>query len=243
MPPVRSCLIARDEAILGHDNQDDIRFSKGKKRVWFADDKGLALTHVQIVTKGSPCPPQWTDRFFSEIVKRIEPQVTQAIINWKVTFPQPVSEQDEFQNKLERQCVSLENVTIKDDKLSGTIKVKNITYRKNVYIRVTFDRWMSHEDLPAYYVRNRLQNLVSPFDTFYFSVSIPDSAEKFEVVEFCVCYRCEGAEMWDNNGGTNYRIVAVRRKYKDPSWIQKFPVERISEVSRWNHLIKKDPYL
>ncbi|XP_013785987.2 protein phosphatase 1 regulatory subunit 3B-like [Limulus polyphemus] len=241
MPPIRSCLIARDEVLPDHDIQPDIKFCKGRKRVWFADDKGLALTQVRILTEASHCLPRWTDQFFAEVSEDVKSHLM-AKSCWEVAFPQPASDYVEFRNNLDQQCISLENVIISNNKFSGTIKVKNISFKKEVFARVTFDRWLSYEDVPASYVPNGLEKSASPFDTFSFFVSIPSSAKETEVIEFCVCYKSDHFYKWDNNRGSNYRIVTTK-KTEDPLKIQNFVDPVTADFHSWtdfassNHVI------
>ncbi|XP_022247795.1 protein phosphatase 1 regulatory subunit 3C-B-like [Limulus polyphemus] len=250
MPPIRSCLAARDEDDVSHEKQRYPKPCKGEKRVCFADDKGLALTHVRIMKETSDCPPSWTDQFLAQVTQGIKTEEEEEIENrWEVTFPQPASEYMEFRNKLEQQRVSLENVIIKNREISGTIKVKNVCFKKDVFVRVTFNCWSSFEDFPANYVNNGLGDMTSLFDTFSFSVSIPSVAYKYEAIEFCVCFSCESSEFWDNNGGANYRILTVRKKRaEDHSKLEKFVDAVTADFSSWasfaswNHLPTEGPY-
>ncbi|XP_076364531.1 protein phosphatase 1 regulatory subunit 3C-B-like [Tachypleus tridentatus] len=248
MPPIRSCLAARDEDELTHENQRYPKPCKGGKRVCFADDKGLALTHVRVMKETSDCPPSWTDQFLAQVTQSIKTE-EEPENGWEVAFSQPASEYVEFRNKLEQQRVSLENVIIKNQEISGTIKVKNISFKKDVFVRITFNSWSSFEDFPANYVNNGLGDMTSLYDTFSFSVSIPSVAYKYEVIEFCVCFKCGDLEFWDNNGETNYRIITVRKKRaEDNSRIEKFVDAVTADFSSWtsfaswSHLTTEGPY-
>ncbi|XP_076337632.1 protein phosphatase 1 regulatory subunit 3C-B-like [Tachypleus tridentatus] len=247
IPPSQSCPIARDEILPDNDIQQDIKLCKGRKRVWFADDKGLALTEVRILPETSHCLPRWTDQFFEEVSEDVKSYLM-AKSSWEVAFPQPASDYVEFRSNLDQQCISLENVIVSNDKFSGTIKVKNISYKKEVFVRVTFDRWLSHEDILASYVPNGLENSASLIDTFTFYVSIPSLARETEVIEFCLCFKSDHSCNWDNNKGRNYRIVTRKKKYKNPLKTQKIvdPVtadfHSWTEFASWNNLITEGPY-
>ncbi|KFM67193.1 Protein phosphatase 1 regulatory subunit 3C-B, partial [Stegodyphus mimosarum] len=238
---VRSCLMAKSD--------EDSR-ENNKKRVWFADDKGLALTHVKIMSEPSNCPPRWTDEFLAQVTKGVKPNPT-SDIEWVPQFAQPASDYLQFRDKLQRNCVSLENVIIREgeDNITGTIKVKNLAFDKEVFLRVTFDKWATSTDVPASFAPSGVEAGSSQYDTFSFILSIPQSAVKFQSIEFCVCYRCSGKEYWDNNGGSNYKLAAVSRKSQTPSIYGKqvndalqVNLDSWSEFASWSHLITEGPY-
>ncbi|XP_054707766.1 protein phosphatase 1 regulatory subunit 3C-B-like [Uloborus diversus] len=241
---IRSCLMAKSD-------EDQDQKEGGKKRVWFADDKGLALTHVKIMSEPSNCPPRWTDEFLAQVTKGVKPNPTSGV-NWVAQFSQPASDYLEFRDRLQRQCVSLENVIIRegDDNVTGTIKVKNLAFDKEVFVRITFDRWSSSKDITATFVPTGVEGGVSQYDTFSFTMSIPPSAAKFETVEFCVCFRTSGVEYWDNNNGNNYKIAAVNRKSQTPSLfigtqfndVNLVNLDSWSEFASWRNLLTEGPY-
>lgn len=238
---VRSCLMAKSD----EDQKDG-----GKKRVWFADDKGLALTHVKVMSEPSNCPPRWTDEFLAQVTKGIKPNPTSEI-QWVPQFAQPASDYLQFRDKIQKNCVSLENVIVKEgeDNITGTIKVKNIAFDKEVYVRATFDKWTSSQDIPATFVPSGVEACASQYDTFSFSISVPPSAVKFEMVEFCVCFKCSSEEYWDNNSGNNYKLAALSRKSqiapvfnKQCNDAMQVHLDSWSEFASWSHLITEGPY-
>lgn len=248
--PTRPCLIIKDaEVTLSTEDGAVSPTSRHKKRVWFADDRGLALTHVRVMTEPSDCPPRWTDDFLEHVTQGIKPQIIQET-RWETTFVQPASDYLAFRNKLEKKCVSLENVIVKDmdEIVTGTIKVKNLSFEKEVFIRLSFDQWKSHQDVAAKFVPSGIEGAPTPYDTFAFTASIPSSAAKNKAVEFCVCYRSKAGEFWDNNDGANYKLVTAN---KDKSRVQETKrfadavtaeFEKWAEFASWNHLINDSPY-
>ncbi|GIX97574.1 protein phosphatase 1 regulatory subunit 3C [Caerostris extrusa] len=240
---VRSCVMDKPDFDNGRDG--------GKKRVWFADDKGLALTHVKIMSEPSNCPPKWTDEFLAQVVKGVKPNPT-SDIQWTAQFAQPASDYLAFRDKIQKNNVSLENVIVRegDDTVTGTIKVKNIAFDKEVFVRVTFDKWVSSQDIAASFSPSGIQSGNSQFDTFSFALCIPSSAVKFETVEFCVCYKCSGVEYWDSNNGENYVLAAVSQKSpvlcptyaKRVSDALQVNINSWSEFASWNHLVTEGPY-
>lgn len=131
---------------------------------------------------------------------------------WEITFPQPASDYLSFRRRLDEDAVSLENVIVKHEEgtLVGTVKVRNLAYDKEVVVRVTTDKWTSLEDVYCNYVEQpgKPQAALVLYDTFRFTVNLPLTINT-DRIEFCVRYRIDGREFWDNNGGNNY---VIRRK-------------------------------
>ncbi|KAH8371583.1 hypothetical protein KR093_008097 [Drosophila rubida] len=173
--------------------------------VIFADDEGLSLTEVRVMSEPSNVPPYWSMKFLE--------QITQGLVSphppdqWTVDFKQPASDYLTFRQKIERDFVSLENVIVKDEEsiVVGTIKVRNIDFQKEVIVRVTWDDWKSQQDIFCTFARAygpaTCAHVV--FDTFSFKITLPPSSKR---LEFCICYRSNDNEYWDNNDGKNYTI-------------------------------------
>lgn len=86
----------------------------------------------------------------------------------------------------------------------GTVKVKNVSFEKEVIVRVTWDNWKSQQDIFCTY-----SEIYGPssayviYDTFSFKITLPPSSKK---LEFCICFRANGQEFWDNNDKKNYTL-------------------------------------
>lgn len=94
----------------------------------------------------SNVPPLWSIDFLSHVTQGlISPEVTEE---WTITFRQPASDYLHFRNKLDTGNVSLENVIVKENEsmLVGTVKVKNVSFEKEVLVRLTWDSWKSVQD-------------------------------------------------------------------------------------------------
>lgn len=117
-----------------------------KKRVVFADDKGKSLTEIRIMSEPSNVPPLWSIEFLSHVTQGfISPDLNEE---WTITFRQPASDYLNFRQKLDSENVSLENVIIKenDSMVVGTVKVKNISFQKEVIVRSSWDNWKTEQD-------------------------------------------------------------------------------------------------
>lgn len=105
-----------------------------------------------------------------------------------------------FSRKLETSYVSLENVIIKESESTvvGTVKVKNLSFHKEVIIRSTWDSWKSQTDTFCTFSKIvGASGAYVIYDTFSFKLTLPPHSRN---LEFCVCYRADGQEYWDNNG-------------------------------------------
>lgn len=146
--------------------------------------------------------------------------VKQGDQHWKVRFSQPASSYLDFRKRLDVGNISLENVIVKspDHRIMGTVKVRNLSYDKEVFVRCTQDKWTTHQDTQCSYVQNNammnmapngscsassgsMQNVTAIYDTFSFHLPLPINATS---MEFAVCYKSDAFECWDNNDGCNY---------------------------------------
>ena len=200
---------------------------KLKKKVSFADHKGLALATVKVMSEPSDVPP----RLKPEILQSITQGATAGVTTQpplSLNFQQPASDYLTFRERLDSNFVSLENVIIRDYNMLGTIKVKNISFEKKVFLRCTFDSWESHTDVDATYV-NSASGSSEMFDTFSFEFCVPPDFDSSKKMEFAVCYTADGKQHWDNNGGKNYEIFSA--DFKPISEPEKPVVSPLTDIS------------
>lgn len=170
----------------------------------------------------------------SSVDRHLSPNHQSARIVWSLMFPQPASKYYEFRQRIESNSVSLENISVTwtDDgsvsqlpRLSGTIKVKNLSFEKQVWIRLTTDNWKSYTDHMALYSPELSSGMLHPtsrFDTFTFQLAAKhqlDSEQTCDKVEFAIRYLAgpngSWGQYWDNNGGKNY---IIERTVVQPIW-------------------------
>ncbi|CAL8322559.1 unnamed protein product [Lota lota] len=183
-------------------HKNDKNKNKTKKKVSFADHKGLSLTRVKT---------------FSESKDPIEiPLNIQALFNSAqasaveedklvLGFTQPSADYLQFRQRLERCNVCLEHCVLKEKTLAGTILVKNLSLEKSVNVRITHDTWKSYNDVKCTYVMSTYPD--SEHDTFSFELLLPDVLVPDEHIEFAICYEVNGCVHWDSNQGKNYKAV------------------------------------
>ncbi|XP_052100307.1 protein phosphatase 1 regulatory subunit 3B-like [Mytilus californianus] len=178
---------------------------KSKKKVSFADHRGMALACVKIMTEPSDVPPKIKE----EVLAAVRQGATAGVSDQPplvINFPQPASDYLAFRDLLEQNCVSLENVIIRDYKVLGTIKVKNISFEKRVFVRVTFDSWENCLDVEGVFLQGQ-PSASNNIDTFSFEFDVPTDLDRNSVVEFAVCFEANSQQYWDNRKGENYKIT------------------------------------
>ncbi|KAF2893423.1 hypothetical protein ILUMI_12751 [Ignelater luminosus] len=268
--PRRPCLVIRPDDTSSSSDEDPTSPTRLKKKVVFADDRGMSLTHVRIMTEPSNVPPLLNSRFLSEVTRGLTANPVANADPWEITFAQPASDYLEFRRQLDSGKVCLENVIIKEseESITGTVKVSNISFEKEVFVRCSTDSWKTHEDVFCKYVNNGSSSTMSAayvlYDTFSFKITLPPKSRR---IEFCVCYRCGGQEFWDNNNNNNYILIkkmyheslnktlstndlinAKIQNKESPKAAIKYPdavhakMEAWSEFASWNHLENSCPY-
>ncbi|XP_074643485.1 protein phosphatase 1 regulatory subunit 3B-like [Tubulanus polymorphus] len=221
-----------------------------KKTVSFADCKGFSLTKVRYMTEQSDTPPKLENcPHMALIIQRAEDQsfVPPAIV---LDFPQPASDYLSFRQKLDTNCVCLENVIAKEYNLAGTVKVKNIAFEKSVFVRWTCDGWQSFADIQTDFLTTG-DSSPTVYDTFGFELIVPENLTSDDAVEFAVCYECNGNQYWDNRGGTNYRVSIKKQEEKKAATIPQYTssfkpnydgISTWTEYACWTHMDSGVPY-
>ncbi|XP_008280024.1 protein phosphatase 1 regulatory subunit 3C-B [Stegastes partitus] len=184
--------------------------SASKKRVVFADAKGLALTAVRlfIPEPSSPTstllirpPPAKLEGQQSVANKMQRPKL-------RLGFPQPTLDFKAFLGRLRETNVQLESCKISEHSLSGKVWAFHVSTERAVHVRVTFDSWRSHHDIPCTFLQQQRCG-GSNVDVFSFDLSLPQNIDPQERMEFCVSFRPGHAGSlahWDDNRGQNYRV-------------------------------------
>ncbi|KAG9488602.1 protein phosphatase 1 regulatory subunit 3C-like [Eleutherodactylus coqui] len=167
-----------------------------KKGVVFADAVGLALTSVR----------HFSRQLFDEdplVLALASLRVLRPLSNpmYTLDFQPPTQDYSGFRARLARKHVCLEQCAVQGAVVAGTVCVNNIGYEKRVTLRVSYDNWKSHYDLPCSYLHDPYGG--GKTDTFSFRFPLPSGTQQ---AEFCICFWCQGTEYWDNNGGQNYIV-------------------------------------
>lgn len=211
--PLRPCLsnqqrAADDDGCVGWSGNNKV----GKKKVVFADTKGMSLTAIHVFSKFDDEP------YRSKHAEELQFDMTDletATMDLKISsvrslaldFKQPSADYLDFRNRLIQNSVCLENCSLQERSLTGTIKVRNIGFEKSVQLRATFDSWASFTDIQCTFMNNVYS--CQDTDTFAFVLELPACIPPQNRVEFCICFKVQDQTFWDNNDGRNYGLKHV----------------------------------
>ena len=190
MPPTqcpKSCVV--DSSSKSHSG-----FLKKGRKVHFADSVGHSL--VSVVVLPQPVPS-------ARCRERRKPSYDFDKKGRLLNFTQPIARRD-FNENLNSQYVSLENIVLRDFSVFGTVKVRNLAYEKAITVRYTIDGWTSFSDVSAQYVPGSNTGFT---DAFSFEIGLPTTLIQDCKLEFAICYKVLGLEFWDSNNGDNFRVI------------------------------------
>ncbi|KAM4636388.1 protein phosphatase 1 regulatory subunit 3C-like [Discoglossus pictus] len=207
--PLRPCLTLKKEAD-SRSSEWNRSKPRNKKRVVFADSKGLSLTSVHVFSefKDEPAIDLQFDLVDLEgITASLKLHEEKSLM---LGFIQPSADYLQFRNRIQKNLVCLENCSLQERSIAGTVKVKNLSYEKVVKVRMTFDTWKTFTDVNCIYMNNLYGGNES--DTFSFVLDVPPNIPKHERMEFCVSYETNGQVFWDNNEGQNYCVMQAEWK-------------------------------
>uniref|UniRef100_UPI00398E9D48 protein phosphatase 1 regulatory subunit 3C-B isoform X2 n=1 Tax=Pristiophorus japonicus TaxID=55135 RepID=UPI00398E9D48 len=207
LKPLRPCISLKGETDSCRDGWAQPT-GKRKKRVAFADDKGFSLTAVHLFSE------------FEESLAELQFELADldsATSGLKLgerrslalDFSAPPADYLQFRERLKKNFVCLENCTLQQQAIAGTVAVRNLSYHKVVQVRVTFDTWKSFKDVDCTFLNNIYG--CCDTDTFSFAIDLPPCVSPAERIEFCVSFKSGDRTYWDNNDGRNYGIVQVGR--------------------------------
>ncbi|XP_067084407.1 protein phosphatase 1 regulatory subunit 3C-B-like [Osmerus mordax] len=174
-----------------------------KKRVVFADSKGMSLTAVRVLFEIEERPQMTLLPSLRDLGAMTNGTVSTCRQGpqWRLGFQLPAPD---LASRLQDVMVLLENCSVSASAIHGTVRVMNVSYEKDVYIRITFNSWRSYLDAPCAF----LQQLYSGHDkdVFEFTVAFPKALDEKDKIEFCFHYLPGGytTPFWDNNNGKNY---------------------------------------
>ena len=198
-------------------DRDDVGFDncpKSPKKVSFADTLQKSLVEIRNFTPSNEDLNLWSDSAYFQnyyTQKRWNGDNT-APNNEKVVIDNPAtivlsfkdpSLHPAFKEVFQHQNVALEKCSTRDRSITGIILVKNIDFKKRVFIRHTVDKWRTMMDTDASYLPNSTDGLT---DRFMFTLHYP---KNYPEMEFCICYSVQSGEFWDNNHRKNYKVQDV----------------------------------
>ncbi|NWU00346.1 PPR3A phosphatase, partial [Urocynchramus pylzowi] len=126
-------------------------------------------------------------------------------------FALPAS-QEELLQKVREQKVVLESVLLLPGItcMNGIIRVLNVSFEKQVYVRMTLNNWLSYYDILAEFMPN---SCGSETDQFCFKISLVPPFQKDGIkVEFCIRYETSVGTFWANNDDKNYTLICHKKE-------------------------------
>ncbi|XP_054655587.1 protein phosphatase 1 regulatory subunit 3C-B-like isoform X2 [Dunckerocampus dactyliophorus] len=203
---LRPCLSSQQRP-----THDDGWNGKGvKKKVVFADTKGMSLTAIHVFKNedehgaGSMEELQFD---MSDLESAAMELKISSVRSLALDFKQPSADYLDFRSRLIRNSVCLENCSLQERSLTGTVKVRNVGFEKSVQVRATFDSWASFSDVDCTFMNNVYGG--HDTDTFAFVLDLPAQIPPQKQVEFCICFKVRDQTFWDNNDGKNYVVKHV----------------------------------
>ncbi|NWT49816.1 PPR3A phosphatase, partial [Erythrocercus mccallii] len=126
-------------------------------------------------------------------------------------FTLPAS-QEELLQKVREQKVMLESVLLLPGiaSMNGIVRVLNVSFEKQVYVRMTLNNWLSYYDILAEFMPN---SCGSETDQFCFKISLVPPFQKDGIkVEFCIRYETSVGTFWANNHDKNYTLICHKKE-------------------------------
>ncbi|XP_078690111.1 glycogen-binding subunit 76A-like [Branchiostoma floridae x Branchiostoma belcheri] len=200
-----------------------------KKSVHFADSLGLDLVDVKIILDYDT-PPVIPKQVLSALntSKQRSPEYNDAFPGQRFLGScfRPLGNDPDFLGRVWDQALCLETAVVAGMTVLCSVRVRNLDYHKNVYVRFSFDGWKTCEELEASYVYGSCDGTT---DKFSFTMTAPPG--DFPVgskIEFAIRYEIPGNTFWDNNKGKNYVFECY---CKEPA------EEPILEKRYWSHFV------
>lgn len=127
-----------------------------------------------------------------------------AALPFRFVGDQPSSCAD-FPKRLRQQRVCLESLRVSGERAIGSVQVLNVSFEKVVSLRLTCDGWRTFSDVAADF-SGSLGADVDRF-TFTLMLALQNALPRTGKIMFAIRYAVGGEEFWDNNYGSNYRIL------------------------------------
>lgn len=195
-----------------------VRSPSSQKKVRFADSLGLDLISIKHFDDSDmpEVPERIIDKFKKARALHLKnfdkSNTSNQSVFMELLFTNPGSLPD-FLDKVIALKVLLESVQADEFSLSGIVRVLNLAFEKNVYLRYTLNNWTTFVDILASYVPHSNDGQT---DKFSFKIITPMFLEFGGTLQFAIRYCVEGGEFWDNNNGSNYRVRRHRFKISPP---------------------------
>ena len=196
--PLKSCILIS--------TPDGEKFVKKAKSVHFADALGKPLKSIKTLYDLEDELDLFFLGFNKSVTRRnfsIKPRKTEGMTCQFVNFIC----QPKFLEQVMKHNVLLENITVQENGILGTIMVKNISFEKAVTVTFTLNKWKTVYKVKANFVPGSNTGII---DIFSFEITLPETEINLEL-QFAICFKVEETEYWDSNHSKNY-ILSLSRK-------------------------------
>ncbi|KAF6728566.1 Protein phosphatase 1 regulatory subunit 3D [Oryzias melastigma] len=207
--PTKTSMRRRAQSLPGGSER---RTELRRAQVRFIDALGLDLEEIKVfrVQERPLVPEHVIFRLLMNSERAFGKPPELNLPYFKACFPENMAALPEFPQKLVSQKVCLEQLTCSDHGITGTIRVLNLAFEKEVKVLYSFTNWRTHTDTTACWVmRGHQGDSVSSLDTdvFRFHLPVPPFIlQPGAVLEFAIRYHVIGHDYWDNNNGGNYKL-------------------------------------
>ncbi|EGD76192.1 hypothetical protein, variant [Salpingoeca rosetta] len=119
---------------------------------------------------------------------------------------------DELMQAAEKQGVALQTVHFRRPDIKVLIRIPNTVYDRgdvDCFVRYTTDGWQTYNDAKARHCSDCLGMMPS---TQLFRTRIPLPENEHGRLEFAICMRSGGEEVWDNNFGANHVVQPIENR-------------------------------
>eukprot|EP00079_Xenopus_tropicalis_P015427 XP_004913037.1 PREDICTED: protein phosphatase 1 regulatory subunit 3A [Xenopus tropicalis] len=173
------------------------------RKVSFADAFGFDLVSVKEFDT-------WEVPIVSQLLSyEVE---TNYIEEFYLTASFTLPSADDIIGKVQAKKVLLESIdmTPGTSSMKGIIRVLNVSYEKQTYVRMSLDDWQTYYDLTAEYIPYSFNG---DTDQFAFTITlVPPYQKEGASVQFCICYETPIGTFWDNNDGQNYTLICHKKE-------------------------------
>ncbi|TNN78576.1 Protein phosphatase 1 regulatory subunit 3D [Liparis tanakae] len=196
-------------------------------QVRFVDSLGLDLEDVKVfeVQERPSVPQHVMFRLLMSSELAFGKSLELSLPYFKPCFPENLGAQPDFLERLRRQSVCLEQVQCSEQGITGSIRVLNLAYEKDVAVHYSFTNWRTHTETAAPWASSGPgagSRGAPETDVFRFRLPVPPFLlQPGAILEFAIGYHVQGRRHWDNNSGRNYKLschsykVTVPRECED----------------------------
>ncbi len=184
------------------------------KRVIFADENGSQLVHVKEFVPDS-LEKRITFLQITAGSERRSGTMSFSRLNWAIDFQLPSLNYDTFFTRISQENVCLETAFVDGLRVLGFVRVNNIAFEKNVFLRLTYDDWKTAEDVRCEFYQSQVPGR-QKFDKFQFCFPLTIATDEDAKISFAICFKSEAGEFWDNNFGQNYCLGVKKTTVTTP---------------------------